>query len=150
MASHHQASHDRDDTPKGGWRMEFQAIPAEVEHIGKDVVDAAFAVHSALGPGLLETVYELCLAQELIDRGRKVERQVPVPIVYKGNVFSQGFRIDVLVDKTVVCELKAVEELHPRTTAQLLTYMRLTKLRLGYILNFGGAVMKSGIKRIVV
>lgn len=130
--------------------MGHREIPRSVEEVATDVVDAAYAVHRSLGPGLLESVYEACLCHELQKRDRRIQRQVPVPIAYDGLEFDQGFKADVIVDEIVICELKAVDQLHPRATAQLLTYLRLAGIRLGFLLNFGAPVMKDGIKRLVV
>ena len=117
--------------------------------IGKIVVDCAIAVHRALGPGLLETVYEIVLAHELSKRGLSVERQVPVSIVYDGIRFDEGFRADLMVEKKVIVELKSVEKVTPAHKKQIQTYLRLTGLKLGYLLNFGEALMKNGITRAV-
>ena len=117
--------------------------------IGKIVVDTAVSVHRDLGPGLLETVYEVALAHILQQRGLVVERQVAVPIEYSGINFDEGFRADIIVEGKVILELKSVERVNNVHKKQLLTYLRLTGLKLGYLLNFGEAVMKSGITRIV-
>jgi GxxExxY protein len=117
--------------------------------IGKIVVDAAVSVHRDLGPGLLETVYEVVLAHILQQRGLVVERQVAVPIEYSGINFDEGFRADIIVEGKVILELKSVERVNNVHKKQLLTYLRLTGLKLGYLLNFGEAVMKNGITRIV-
>ena len=117
--------------------------------IGTKVLEAATNVHRELGPGLLETVYEVILARELSDDGLKVERQVPVPIIYKGIRFEEGFRADIIVEKKVLLELKSVETISPAHKKQVQTYLRLTGLKLGYLLNFGEAVLKSGITRCV-
>ncbi|MEI6035487.1 MAG: GxxExxY protein [Verrucomicrobiae bacterium] len=117
--------------------------------IGTRVLEAAINVHRELGPGLLETVYEVILARELSDHGFKVERQVPVPIIYKGIRFEEGFRADIIVEKKVLLELKSVETISPAHKKQVQTYLRLTGLKLGYLLNFGEAVLKSGITRCV-
>jgi len=117
--------------------------------IGKEVVDAAVKVHSALGPGLLESVYEVVLAKELERRGLSVARQVPVPIEYEYMKFEEGFRADLIVEGTVILELKSVEQLSKVHHKQLFTYLKLKQLKLGYLLNFGAALMKEGIKRIV-
>jgi len=101
--------------------MAFVPISEKVEHIGKIIVDAAFAVHYDLGPGLLEKVYEKCMVEELRQRHIYVERQVPVPIIYKGIDISEDLRIDILVEQEIILELKAVEILHPVFDAQLLT-----------------------------
>jgi len=117
--------------------------------IGKVVVDASVLVHRELGPGLLETVYEVVLARELEQRGLKVERQVPVPIVYRGLRFEEGFRADMIVEGKVILELKCVERLNGVHAKQLFTYLKLKGLKLGYVLNFGGNLMKDGIERVV-
>jgi GxxExxY protein len=117
--------------------------------IGKVVVDAAVAVHRALGPGLLESVYEAVLATELGKRGLHVERQVPVPIEYGGIRFDEGFRADLIVEGKILLELKSVERVNHAHKKQVLTYLRLTGRKLGFLLNFGEAVMKDGINRIV-
>jgi GxxExxY protein len=117
--------------------------------IGKIVVDAAIKVHRALGPGLLESVYEAVLARELTLRGLKVERQKPVPIEYEELHFDEGFRADIIVEGKVILELKAVEQLHRVYYRQLFTHLKLMGLKLGYLLNFGAAMMKEGICRIV-
>jgi GxxExxY protein len=112
------------------------------------IVDAAIKVHSALGPGLLESVYEACLAHELGQRGLGVERQVSLPVRYAGIVIEAGLRLDLLVEQCVVIEIKAVEALLPVHTAQLLTYLKLGDYPLGLLLNFNVPHMKQGIKRI--
>jgi len=117
--------------------------------IGKIVVDVAVKVHKALGPGLLETVYELVLAHELSRRGLHVDRQVPVPIDYDGIRFDEGFRADMIVENKVILELKSVEKVVAAHKKQIQTYLRLTGYKLGYLLNFGEALMKHGITRAV-
>lgn len=117
--------------------------------IGSVVVETAVTVHRELGPGLLETVYEVALADELAERGLAVRRQAPVPIRYRGRTFDEGFRADLIVEEKVLVELKSVERVHPVHKKQLLTYLRLSGLKLGYLLNFGEAVMKTGITRCV-
>ena len=109
----------------------------------------AIAVHQELGPGLLETVYETVLARELHDRGLNVQRQVSVPIEYKGIRFDEGFRADMIVDRSVILELKSVERVSASHKKQVQTYLRLTGCKLGDLLNFGEALMKSGITRCV-
>jgi len=117
--------------------------------IGTIVIEAAIAVHRELGPGLLETVYEVVLARELNDRGLKTERQVPVAITYKGIRFDEAFRADIIVEGKVILELKSVERVSAAHKKQVQTYLRLTGCKLGYLLNFGEEVMKSGITRCV-
>jgi GxxExxY protein len=117
--------------------------------IAREVVDAAFHIHKALGPGLLETVYEVVLARELEKRGLRVVRQEPVPIILGDLNFDEGFRADLIVENKVIVELKSVEQLAPVHKKQLLTYLRLADKRLGLLINFGSAVIKDGISRIV-
>ena len=119
----------------------------EIEMIGKQIVDAAFEVHSELGPGLLESVYEICLVEELKERGLTVERQVKLPVVYKDKILQKEFIIDILVEKCVIIELKAVEMLLPVHEVQTLTYMKLADMKLGYLINFNVPLIKQGIKR---
>ena len=117
--------------------------------IGTIVVDAAVKIHLALGPGLLESVYEVILAHELSKRGLHVERQVPIAIEYDGIRFDEGFRADIIVGEKVVLELKSVEKVTAVHKKQIQTYLRLTDCKLGYLLNFGAALMKQGITRAV-
>jgi len=117
--------------------------------IGTVVVDSALALHRELGPGLLESVYEVILAHELRQRGLQVERQVPVPIEYSGIKFEEAFRADILVEGKVVLELKSIEQVTRAHKKQLQTYLRLTGHKLGFLLNFGEALMKRGITRAV-
>jgi GxxExxY protein len=112
-------------------------------------VDAAFHIHSKLGPGLLESVYEVILAKELERRGVFIERQKAVPIEFEGLHFEEGFRADLIVERAVVVELKSVETLASVHYKQVLTYLRLLDYRLGLLLNFGASLLKDGIKRIV-
>lgn len=117
--------------------------------IGKIVVDAAVKVHRGLGPGLLETVYEVVLAGELERRSLRVERQVPVPIAYEGLRFEEGFRADIVVEGQVILELKSIEQIGKVQAKQVLTYLKLRGLKLGFVLNFGANLMKDGIERVV-
>jgi GxxExxY protein len=116
--------------------------------ISRQIVDAAFQIHTRLGPGLLESVYEVLMAHELRKRGLRVERQVPVRIAYDGIVFDEGFRADLIVDDLVIVELKSVERTAPVHGKQVLTYLRLTGKRLGMLVNFGEALIKHGIERV--
>lgn len=117
--------------------------------LGSVIVDRAVRLHMALGPGLLETVYEVLLAHELQKAGLRVERQVAVPVEYDGIRFEEGFRADLIVEGKVIVELKSIENLNNAHKKQVLTYLRLTNLKLGYLLNFGDAVMKNGITRVI-
>ena len=117
--------------------------------IGTKVLEAAITVHRELGPGLLESVYEVTVARELSDLGLKVERQVQIPIIYKNIRFEEGFRADIIVENAVLLELKSVEGVTPAHKKQVQTYLKLTGLKLGYLLNFGEAVLKNGITRCV-
>ena len=116
--------------------------------IGKIVVDCAFKVHQKLGPGLLESVYEVALAYEIKKRGLSVERQMPIPVVYDELSFEEGFRADIIVAGSVILELKSVEQVQPVHKKQLLTYLRLTNRRLGYLINFGAELIKDGLSRV--
>jgi GxxExxY protein len=118
------------------------------QEIGTLVIDVAVQVHRKLGVGLLETVYEVVLAHELRCRGLQVERQVSIPLTYEGLNFDEAFRVDLIVEDKVIVELKCVEKLNDVHKRQLLTYLRLADKRLGYLLNFGEALMKHGITRI--
>lgn len=117
--------------------------------IGTTIVESAITVHRELGPGLLESVYEIVLAHELSARGLQVQRQVLIPIRYRDVQFDEGFRADLLVEDKVVVELKSVEKTSPAHRKQIQTYVRLSNCRLGYLLNFGEALMKDGITRAV-
>ena len=117
--------------------------------IGTIIVDCAVELHRNLGPGLLETVYEVTLARSLERRGLTVQRQVAVPIEYQGEAFSEGFRADLIVEDLVIVELKSIERMTTAHKKQLLTYLRLTGLKLGYLLNFGEALMRDGITRTI-
>ena len=116
--------------------------------IGKRILDLAFEIHTELGPGLLETVYEVVLAHELRGIGMEVERQKPVPIICRWIHFDEGFRADLIVENKVIVELKSIEALQRVHAKQVLTQLRLANLRLGYLINFGGEHLKDGIKRL--
>ena len=122
----------------------------EEERTASAVVDAAIKVHSILGPGLLESVYEKCLAHELKQRGLRVSTQIALPVYYEGVEIESGLRIDMLIENLVVLELKAVEQLLPVHEAQLLSYLRLSKRRVGFLLNFHVPLMKDGITRRII
>lgn len=119
------------------------------EEIGKVIVNAAYKVHSALGPGLLEKIYEICFVHELKKAGLSVIRQIDLPIHYDGIIFDEGLRIDVFVESMVICEIKAVEHVNPLWNAQVLSHLKLTNKRLGYLINFNVEKIKDGIKRII-
>ncbi|MFN3694318.1 MAG: GxxExxY protein [Ignavibacterium sp.] len=118
--------------------------------MGKIILESAFKVHKALGPGLLEKVYEVCLTHEIIKSGLNVKRQVDIPITYDGLTFDEGLRLDLLIEDKVICELKAVDQVNPVWEAQILSHLKLTGLRLGYLINFNVPLIKQGIKRFVI
>lgn len=120
------------------------------EYLAKEIVDCAFKVHSQLGPGLLERIYETCFCHELNKKGIKNKRQVAIPIFYDGLVFDEGLQLDVLVDDLIICELKAVEIMHPVWQAQIISHLKLSDKNLGFIINFNVSYIKDGIKRYVV
>jgi GxxExxY protein len=128
----------------------FAPIPPDVERVGQVVLDAAFKVHTALGPGLLESVYETCLVYEIRKGGLSVDTQVAVPVTYDNMRLEGGLRLDMLVEKCVIIEIKAVETMNPVYEAQLLTYLQLVGVRLGFLINFTVPHLKDGIKRMVV
>jgi GxxExxY protein len=127
----------------------FAPISPDVERIGKAVLDAAFKVHTALGPGLLESVYETCTAFEVRESGLQVATQVALPVLYKDIQMDAGLRLDMLVENCVIVEFKSVETMNPIYDAQLLTYLKLTGIRLGFLINFNVLRLKDGIKRMV-
>jgi GxxExxY protein len=134
-------------TYHGDTETRREPISAELNAVADDIVDSAFKVHSALGPGLLESVCEICLAHELTKRSYKVRRRVEVPVVYDGIRFDTGFRLDLIVNELVIIEVKAVEDDHPVHEAQLLSHMKLLGKRLGFLINFNVPLIKQGIKR---
>jgi GxxExxY protein len=127
-----------------------RSLSPREEEIGKKIVDAAYHVHTTLGPGLLEKIYEVCFCHELAKRELKFQRQVDIPINYDGLFFDEGLRLDVLVEDLVICELKAVDKVNPVWEAQLLSHLKLTGRRLGYLINFNVPLIKNGIKRMVL
>ncbi|MBD2362653.1 GxxExxY protein [Anabaena minutissima FACHB-250] len=129
---------------------ETQRIPEIVNGVSGQIVDAAFRVHSQLGPGLLESVYEACLVYELRKRQLNVAAQVELPVVYDNTRLDRGFRVDLLVEQCVIVELKAVEAIIPVHKAQLLTYLKLSGYRAGLLINFNVPLIKHGIQRIVL
>lgn len=133
-----------------GRNVNFKQPSQREDSVARKIVDAAYTVHKNLGPGLLERVYETCFCHELEKRGLSVQRQVDIPIVYDGITFEEALRLDVLVEDLIICELKAVDEVNPVWQAQLLSYLKLTKKRLGFIINFNVTVIRHGIKRIIL
>lgn len=129
--------------------MSFRSLSDKEEVIAKKIVDAAYTVHKELGPGLLEKVYEVCLCHELSKRGLKYQRQVDIPIVYDGMTFDEGLRLDILVEGLIICELKAVDEINPVWEAQIISHLKLTGNRLGFLINFNVPLIKDGIKRFI-
>ena len=145
--NHEEMNHEDTKTRRTARR---EPIPEATERVATQVVDAAFAVHSALGPGLLESVYEACLEHELSRREISVQRQVSLPVVYRDLRIEAGFRLDMVIANCIVIELKAVESLLPLHQAQLHTYLRLSGHRLGFLLNFNVARLKQGIQRLAL
>lgn len=125
-------------------------IAPEIERLASVVVDSSMSVHRALGPGLLESVYEICLCHELATRGVSFERQVEIPIKYRGIRLEAGLRVDLIVDSELIVELKAVAEHSTLFEAQLLSYLKLTGKRLGLLINFHVPLLKDGVKRIIL
>jgi GxxExxY protein len=121
----------------------------DIEAIGKDIVDAAYKVHKGFGPGLLESAYQACHAYELQKRGHIVLTELKLPILYDGQEFDQGYRVDELVDDLIIVENKAVDDVHPIYMAQLLTYMKLKNVKLGFLINWNVKLIKNGIQRVV-
>ena len=123
-------------------------LPTELEAIAKDVVDVAMKLHIALGPGLLESVYTVLLKKKLTERGYRVEREKAIPVVFEGVPFEMGFRADLVINECFIVEVKSVERLAEVHAKQLLTYLKLTGMRLGLLINFGEELLKNGIKRV--
>ena len=121
----------------------------EINSITEKIIGCAIKVHRALGPGLLEKTYEVCLAHEIAKGGLVVRRQVELPVVYDGLRLDAGYRIDLLVEETVIVELKTVEQFHPIHEAQLISYLKLSNLKVGLLINFNVTMLKSGIKRLM-
>ena len=134
----------------GAASRQIEPVSAAADAIAKEIVDAAYVVHRALGPGLLENVYEICLAHEIAKRGIDVQRQVTLPVTCDAIRVEAGLRLDLLVANCVIVEVKAVEDIDPIHTAQVLTYLRLAGHRLGLLINFNVPMIKQGIKRIVL
>ncbi len=128
-------------------KQQFNSLSEEEEAIGKAIVGAAFKIHKAMGPGLLEKVYEACMEHELRKSGFNIRRQVDIPIVYDGITFNEGLRLDLLVENKIIIELKAMDVVHPVWQAQVISHLKLTDLKLGYLINFNVPIIKQGIKR---
>jgi GxxExxY protein len=126
---------------------QFGFLSLEEEEIGRLIVNAAFKVHKSLGPGLLEKVYEVCLAHELKKAGVQVQRQKTIPIVYDGIQFDEGLRLDLLVENRIIVEIKAIEMVNPVWEAQIISHLKLTGLKLGFLINFNVPLIKKGIRR---
>ena len=131
-------------------KIEFEKTSEKEEMTAAAIVDAAYSVHNKLGPGLLEMVYEICFCHELTKKGLSFRRQVDIPIDYDGIKLDGGLRLNVIVEDIVICEIKAVDEMNPVYQAQLLTYLKLTGKRLGFLINFNVPVLKNGIKRFIL
>ena len=129
---------------------DIRDLPDSTERVATHIVDAAFKVHSALGPGLLESVYQACLAHELEQNGLKVRQQVGLPVFYDGIRLDAALRLDLLVNEQVVIELKAVDKMIPLYEAQLLTYLKLSNRRLGFLINFNVPRISDGIRRFIM
>ncbi|AFH50117.1 Hypothetical protein IALB_2414 [Ignavibacterium album JCM 16511] len=127
----------------------FEKIPEDIERIAKLIVESAYAVHKNLGPGLLEKIYEICFCHELNKRGLKYKRQIDIPIVYDNLTFDEGLRLDVLVEDKIICEIKAVDLVNPVWEAQILSHLKLTGKRLGFLINFNVVNIGNGIKRYI-
>jgi GxxExxY protein len=130
--------------------MEHLQIPPDVESIGRSAIEAGLKVHAALGAGLLESAYEHCLAFELHKRGIDVRRQVALPVAYETTKLDAGYRIDLLLGQAVVIEVKSVDSIAPIHQAQLLTYLKLSGCRLGFLMNFNVRLFKQGLRRMVL
>ena len=130
-------------------KNKFEPISSELEDIGKKIVHAAYSVHKELGPGLLEKVYEICLSHELNKAGLNVKRQIDIPIKYDGLTFKEGLRLDVLVEDKIICEIKAIDLVNPIWEAQVLSHLKITNLRSGYLINFNVVNIGQGVKRFV-
>ncbi len=130
--------------------MKYKPLTKREEEIAKAIVEAAYRVHRSLGPGLLERIYEVCLCHELMKMGFHPQRQIDLPIKYDGILFDEGLRLDVLVDDLVICEIKAVDEVNPVWKAQILSHLKLTDKRLGFLINFNVPIIKEGIRRFII
>ena len=120
-----------------------------INKITENIIGSAIAVHKSLGPGLLESAYEACLAFELVDRGLSVERQKALPVIYRDVKLDCGYRLDLLVEEKVIVELKAIDRLLPIHSAQLLSYLKLSDCKVGLLINFNVKILKNGVRRII-
>ena len=125
-------------------------MSADIEAIANEIVDAAYKAHKEFGPGLLESAYQRCHAYELRKRGRIVQTELKLPILYDGQEFDEGYRIDELVDDLVIIENKSVDDVHPIHMAQLITYLKLKNCKLGFLINWNVKLIKNGIQRVVL
>ena len=130
--------------------MEFEKTSEREEVVATEIVDAAYTVHKALGPGLLEKIYEVCFCHELTKRDLSYQRQADIPVEYDGITFDEGLRLDVIVEELIICEIKAVDKMNPVWEAQLLSYLKLTGKRIGFLINFNVPLIKNGVKRIIL
>lgn len=128
---------------------EYKNINMTEDELSKIIVDISYKIHTRLGPGLLESVYEAILYHELIKKGLKVERQKPIPVIWDDVYLDIGFRSDLIIENKVIVEIKSVEKLSNAHLKQLLTYIKITNLKLGLLINFNEALIKNGIKRVV-
>jgi GxxExxY protein len=130
--------------------MEFEKTSEREEGVAAKKVDAAYTVHKGLGLGLLEKIYEVCFCHELTKRNLSHQRQVDIPVECDGIVFDEGLRVDVIVEQLIICEIKAVDKMNPVWEAQLLSYLKLTGKRIGFLINFNVSLIKNGVKRIIL
>jgi GxxExxY protein len=130
--------------------MTYCKLSAEEERIATAIVEAAYQVHKELGPGLLEKVYEICLTHLLRKSGFEVARQVDIPIIFDGIQFDEGLRLDLFINNKLICETKAIETVNPVWEAQILSHLKLTNLRLGFLINFNVPLIKNGIRRFII
>jgi GxxExxY protein len=137
------------DYKKGNTKVKYLPIDPHTEEIVTIILDSAYQVHSILGPGLLESVYETCLVHELNIRNIRTKSQILLPVVYKGITVDSGYRLDILVKDSIIVEIKSTEGINPVHCAQLLTYLKLTSKRLGLLINFNVVHLREGIKRVI-
>ena len=130
--------------------IEYDSLDPRIEAIGREIIDSAIQVHKALGPGLLESVYQSCMCHEFSLRKISFQKEAAVPVIYKNLRLESGLRLDLLVEDCIILELKSVEKIIPIHESQLLTYLKITNHRLGFLLNFNVPLMKEGIKRIIL